>query len=153
MPRAILRCAQDDLLAPYLRLTSAVFASGSTRSPRYSPAMACPGTPHRSQYHPASSAVNVVRSPWPTWRPAVTDRVIALVNAAWPPTVGSFSRSAITTRLCGAVESAEAVLLCNSVRGLRQVRRLGDRIWPEDAGITDLRARLAAAEPAFRPSA
>jgi hypothetical protein len=40
-------------------------------------------------------------------RPAVTDRVIALVNTGRPPSVGSFSRSAITTRLWGAVESAE----------------------------------------------
>ncbi len=53
----------------------------------------------------------------------------------------------------GRIESAEAVLLCNSVRGLRQVRRLGDRRWSADAGIADLRARLAAAEPAFRPPA
>ena len=50
----------------------------------------------------------------------------------------------------GRVEAADAVLLCNSVRGLRQIRRLGDRQWPQDAGIADLRARLAAAEPAFR---
>ena len=45
---AIPRFAQDDFV-----FTLAVFASGSTRSPRYSPAIACPGTPHSSQYHPA----------------------------------------------------------------------------------------------------
>ena len=39
------------------------------RSPRYSPAIACPGTPQSSQYQPASSAVNVVRSPWPAGEP------------------------------------------------------------------------------------
>ena len=31
---------------------------------------------------------------------------MALVNAGRPPSVGSFSRSAMTTRLCGEVESA-----------------------------------------------
>ena len=43
-------------------LTPAVVASGSTLSPIHSPASAWPGTPQSSQYQPASSASNVVRS-------------------------------------------------------------------------------------------
>src|SRR5215213_225053 len=39
-------------------------------------------------------------------------RVIALVNTARPPSVGSFSRSSMTTRLCAAVESAERQSHC-----------------------------------------
>ena len=49
---------------------------------------------------------SLVWSLWPAARPAVSDLVIALVNGGRPPSVGSFSRSCITTRLCGEVESA-----------------------------------------------
>ena len=52
----------------------------------------------------------------------MTARVIALVNAARPPSVGSFSRSAITTRLCGDVESALRQSHCT-------VQLSGTMIW------------------------
>jgi len=83
---------------------------------------AWPGTPQRAQNHPASSTVNVVRSPCPAGSPAVTARVTALVKAARPPSVGSFSRSAITTRLCGDVESALRQSHCT-------VQLSGTMIW------------------------
>ena len=47
------------------------------------------------------------------------------------------------------VEGADAVFLCNAVRGILPVHRLGARRWPADASIDALRRRLAAAEPAF----
>lgn len=47
------------------------------------------------------------------------------------------------------VERAEAVFLCNSVRGILPVARLGNRHWPPDAATCDLIERLAVAEPAF----
>ncbi|KFN41233.1 aminodeoxychorismate lyase [Arenimonas oryziterrae] len=47
------------------------------------------------------------------------------------------------------VESADAVFLCNAVRGILPVARLGARHWPVDPVTTDLRRRLAAAQPAF----
>lgn len=47
------------------------------------------------------------------------------------------------------VINAEAVFLCNAVRGILPVGRIGDKYWPEDAGVTQLRKRLALAEPAF----
>jgi 4-amino-4-deoxychorismate lyase len=47
------------------------------------------------------------------------------------------------------VESADAVLLCNAVRGILPVARLGDRAWPAHPAVQDLRQRLAAAHPAF----
>jgi len=43
----------------------------------------------------------------------------------------------------------EALFLCNSLRGILPVRSLGQREWPDDAGIAQLRQRLAEAEPAF----
>lgn len=47
---------------------------------------------------------------------------------------------------------ADAVFLCNAVRGILEVARLGDRTWSPDARIARLRARLAAAHPAFAPA-
>lgn len=47
------------------------------------------------------------------------------------------------------VERADAVFLCNAVRGILEVARLGDREWPRDPRIARLRARLAAEHPAF----
>ena len=47
------------------------------------------------------------------------------------------------------VESAQAVFLCNAVRGILPVGRLGAREWRPHARTTDLRRRLAAAQPAF----
>lgn len=54
------------------------------------------------------------------------------------------------TRLCvGDVAAAEAVILCNAVRGILPVARLDDRAWPPHAEVQALRQRLAAAHPAF----
>ncbi|MCF7223486.1 aminodeoxychorismate lyase [Marilutibacter chinensis] len=51
------------------------------------------------------------------------------------------------------VETADAVFLCNAVRGILPVARLGTRHWadatPGHRQVTDLQARLAAAHPAF----
>ena len=47
------------------------------------------------------------------------------------------------------VEGAHAVFVCNAVRGILQVTRLAQRSWLPHAGIDSLRARLAAANPAF----
>jgi len=47
------------------------------------------------------------------------------------------------------VENAEAVFLCNSVRGILPVRRLGDRQWPGDEAVDLVRRQLAIEQPAF----
>ena len=47
------------------------------------------------------------------------------------------------------VEGADAVVLCNAVRGILEVARLGDRAWSPHPGVTRQRERLAAAHPAF----
>ena len=49
----------------------------------------------------------------------------------------------------GDVERADALFLCNAVRGILEVARLGDREWPRDPRIARLRARLGAEHPAF----
>lgn len=47
------------------------------------------------------------------------------------------------------VESADALVLCNAVRGILPVARLGDRIWAPHPAVADARRRLAAVHPAF----
>ena len=58
--------------------------------------------------------------------------------------------AAIQTRVAPAdVESADAVVLCNAVRGILPVARLGARTWAPHAAVADLRRRLARAHPGF----
>lgn len=47
------------------------------------------------------------------------------------------------------VDASDAFFLCNAVRGILPVHRLGTRRWPADADVAALRRRLAATEPAF----
>lgn len=49
----------------------------------------------------------------------------------------------------GDVEQADALFVCNAVRGILPVARLGDRAWPPHPRVTALRMRLAAEHPAF----
>ena len=48
-----------------------------------------------------------------------------------------------------AVESADAVALCNAVRGILPVASLGAREWRPHGAATDLQGRLAMAYPMF----
>ncbi|MBS0458085.1 MAG: aminodeoxychorismate lyase [Proteobacteria bacterium] len=47
------------------------------------------------------------------------------------------------------VESADAVILCNAVRGILAVAAVGQRRWAMHEAVRGLRAALALAEPAF----
>ena len=47
------------------------------------------------------------------------------------------------------VETADAVFLCNAVRGILPVAKLGGRAWPLHPQVVALRDRLAAAHPGF----
>jgi len=51
------------------------------------------------------------------------------------------------------VESSDAVVLCNAVRGILPVAALGGRRWPGHDAARGLIDALAAAEPAFSASA
>ena len=48
-----------------------------------------------------------------------------------------------------ALQTADAVLLCNAVRGILQVARLEARTWAPHPSVAALRARLAHAHPGF----
>ncbi len=47
------------------------------------------------------------------------------------------------------LESAGAIFLCNAVRGILPVARLGERAWAPHPQVSALRGRLAAAAPMF----
>lgn len=49
------------------------------------------------------------------------------------------------------IRSADAIFVCNAVRGILPVARLGDRTWSPHPQVARLRARLAEANPAFAP--
>jgi 4-amino-4-deoxychorismate lyase len=49
----------------------------------------------------------------------------------------------------GDIEQADALFVCNAVRGILPVARLGDRAWPPHPEVAALRMRLAAEHPAF----
>ena len=57
---------------------------------------------------------------------------------------------AVETRIARAdLAAADAVFLCNAVRGILPVARLGDREWPPSAAIASAQRKLAAAHPAM----
>ena len=84
------------------------------------------------------------------WHTPPVDRCgVAGVCRAW---VLSASGARDTRMGVADVEAADAVVLCNAVRGILPVARLGDRAWPPHAEVRALRQRLAATHPAFNVS-
>lgn len=51
------------------------------------------------------------------------------------------------------IQTADAVFLCNAVRGILPVRQLGSRIWQSHERVTTLQERLAGAHDGFAESA
>jgi 4-amino-4-deoxychorismate lyase len=80
--------------------------------------------------------------------PPVADCGIAGVCRGWILAQVAESVEAMLTRV--DVESADAVVLCNAVRGILPVAALGSRRWsPLHPQIIALQQRLGGAEPAF----
>ena len=95
---------------------------------------------------------------------ATSANVFALVNGRWctPPVqscgIAGLLRAWILENVesgveadltVAQIESAQAVFLCNAVRGILAVRQLGDRVWPAHPAIAALSQALASAQPAF----
>lgn len=81
------------------------------------------------------------------WMTPMVDRCgIAGVCRAWCMT----DLAAVETRLTIAqVESADAIFLCNAVRGILPVAQLVRRAWSPHPQVAALQARLARVHPAF----
>ncbi len=83
--------------------------------------------------------------------PPVADCGIAGVCRGW--ILDRVAESAEAVLVCADVESADAIVLCNAVRGILPVAVLGSRRWsPLHAQAIALQQRLGAAEPAFDPA-
>ena len=80
--------------------------------------------------------------------PSVADCGVAGICRAWVLGHVAGSDEAVLTR--NDVESADAIVLCNAVRGILPVAALGSRRWPtEHPQAIALRRRLTETEPAF----
>lgn len=81
------------------------------------------------------------------WRTPAVDRCgVAGVCRQWAMAAlrADEARLAVTD-----VEAADAVFLCNAVRGILPVNRLGQRAWPPHPQVAALRRALAIDHPAF----
>ena len=84
------------------------------------------------------------------WRtPPVEACGVAGVLRGWLLVQGLVEVAPVTS---GELEDANAVALCNAVRGILPVRALGAREWSPDPATDELQARLAMAYPMFQDS-
>jgi len=82
------------------------------------------------------------------WTPLVDRCGVAGVCRAWALAAldAAESRLSVTD-----IEQADAVFLCNAVRGILPVAKLGEREWGPHPRVEAARERLAAAHPGFAP--
>jgi 4-amino-4-deoxychorismate lyase len=95
---------------------------------------------------------------------ATSANIFALIGGRWLTPgvercgIAGTARAWVLANVPGAAEAdlnsaeisrADALFLCNAVRGILPVRRLGLREWPDHEAIARLRRQLAAAQPAF----
>lgn len=93
----------------------------------------------------AANVFALVGGRWLT--PALHEAGVAGIARGW---VLAHAPDAAEAELRPAdVESAEALFLCNAVRGILPVGRLGQRAWAPHPALDDLRRRLRRAVPAF----
>lgn len=84
------------------------------------------------------------------WTPPVDQCGIAGVCRGWATRAFAANERRLAV---DDIEGAEAVVLCNAVRGILPVARLGERVWAPHAAVEEARRRLAAAHPAFAQDA
>lgn len=79
--------------------------------------------------------------------PGVQRCGIAGIARAW--VLANVRNSAEADLNSAEISRADALFLCNAVRGILPVRRLGLREWPEHTAFASLRRQLADSHPAF----
>ena len=79
--------------------------------------------------------------------PSVERCGVAGIARGW--LLGNLPGAAVAELNAAQVSGADALFLCNAVRGILPVGRLGMREWPRDDAVAPVRARLAEAHPAF----
>ncbi|MGH8049579.1 MAG: aminodeoxychorismate lyase [Arenimonas sp.] len=86
-----------------------------------------------------------VKGQWLT--PKIDQAGIAGIARAWVFRQWPHVQEAHLSRF--QLEQAEAVFICNAVRGILAVNRLHDRVFPNSRDILDLQNQLALEQPAF----
>ena len=95
-----------------------------------------------------ATSANVFASIDGRWLTPKIDRAgIAGIARAWVLRQWPQAQEAHLSRL--QIEQADAIFICNAVRGILAVKRLGDREYPVHGDIPDLQNRLAKEQPAF----
>jgi 4-amino-4-deoxychorismate lyase len=80
------------------------------------------------------------------WTPPVDRSGVAGVCRGWALDALDATERRLTP---DEVLSSQALVLCNAVRGILPVARLGDHAWSPHPAVGDARRRLAGAHPAF----
>lgn len=94
-----------------------------------------------------ATAANLLVFDGQGWRTPAVDRCgVAGVLRGWLLEQGLLEEAALSME---DVASAEALALCNAVRGILPVAMLGARRWRAHPATTELQARLAMAYPMF----
>ncbi len=95
-----------------------------------------------------ASSANVFVKVHGQWlSPKIDQAGIAGIARAWVFKQWPEAQEAHLSRL--EVEQAEAIFICNAVRGILTVMRLGDAEFPVDQDVRDLQKQLAKEQPAF----
>ena len=82
--------------------------------------------------------------------PRVDDCGVAGVVRSW--LLANVPGAAQATLRPADANGADALFLCNAVRGILPVGRLGDRTWAPHPALAELQRQLGRAEPAFQGS-
>jgi 4-amino-4-deoxychorismate lyase len=82
--------------------------------------------------------------------PRVHECGVAGVARGW--VLANAPEAAEATLWPADLEGAEALFLCNAVRGILPVGRLGERSFAPHPALAELQRRLGRAEPAFQGS-
>jgi 4-amino-4-deoxychorismate lyase len=83
--------------------------------------------------------------------PPIADCGVAGICRAW--ILGNVAEACEAVLTRAVVESADALILCNAVRGILPVAGLGSRLWSPHPRVLALQDSLGRAEPAFADAA
>jgi len=128
----------------HLNRLEQVLARAEWNDPEVDEALMCDGE-DRVVSAVAANLFVLLGGRWLT--PSVERCGVAGIAREW--LLASVPGAAVAELNAAEISRADALFLCNSVRGILPVRRLGMREWPRDDAVAPLRASLAAAQPAF----
>ena len=121
-----------------------VLARAEWQDPEIDEALMCDGE-DRVVGATSANLFALVGGRWLT--PSVERCGIAGIARGW--LLANLPGAAIADLSASEVSHADALFLCNAVRGILPVGRLGMREWPRGEAVAAVRARLATAQPAF----